>query len=137
MADLSREGNPALTELELEAQERTQRLLERANALRMEQEDEVKQLNKVKSVYVEVKQPVSETYTNVSCRVCVFMWCVQLMLSAQCQATRDTQIQEKKQIRTELLEEEKRLDAMMEVERLKALETVEQIDELRREQRIR
>lgn len=62
---------------------------------------------------------------------------VQLILSAQCQATRDAQIQEKKQIQVELLEEEKRLDAMMEVERRKALETVEQIDELRKQQRIR
>lgn len=48
MADLSREENHALTELELEARDRTQRLLERANALRMEQEDEIKKLNKVK-----------------------------------------------------------------------------------------
>lgn len=62
---------------------------------------------------------------------------VQLILSAQCQATRDAQIQEKKQIQSELSEEEKRLDAMMEVERQKALDTVEQIDELRKQQRIR
>ncbi|XP_026225306.1 cilia- and flagella-associated protein 45 isoform X3 [Anabas testudineus] len=105
VADMSRKENQILTELELEARDRTQRLLERANTLRMEQEDEVKKLN-------------------------------QLILSAQCQATRDAQIQEKKQIQVELLEEEKRLDAMMEVERRKALETVEQIDELRKQQRI-
>jgi len=43
---------------------------------------------------------------------------------------------EKKQIQAELSEEEKRVDAMMEVERRRALETVEQIDELRRKQRI-
>ncbi|KAI3354425.1 hypothetical protein L3Q82_018952, partial [Scortum barcoo] len=106
-ADLSRKENHALTELELEAwaRDRAQRLVERANALRMEQEDEIKKLN-------------------------------QLILGAQCQATRDTQIQEKKQILVELSEEEKRLDAMMEVERRKALETMEQIDELRKNQRI-
>ncbi|XP_044209892.1 cilia- and flagella-associated protein 45 [Thunnus albacares] len=104
-ADLSRKKNPALTELEIEARDRAQRLLERANALRMEQEEEIKKLNK-------------------------------LILGAQCQATRDAQIQEKKQIQTELTEEEKRLDAMMEVERRRALETVEQIDELRKQQRI-
>lgn len=61
----------------------------------------------------------------------------QLILGAQCQATRDAQIQEKIQIQVELSEEEKRLDAMMEVDRRKALETVEQIDELRKHQRIR
>ncbi|XP_069390188.1 cilia- and flagella-associated protein 45 [Paralichthys olivaceus] len=45
-ADLSRKVNPALTELELEAQERAQQLVEKANALRMEQEEEIKKLNK-------------------------------------------------------------------------------------------
>nr|XP_046246313.1 cilia- and flagella-associated protein 45 [Scatophagus argus] len=104
-ADLSRKENKALTELELEAQEHAQHLVERANVLRMEQEEEIKQLN-------------------------------QLILGAQCQATRDAQIQEKKQIQTELLDEEKRLDAMMEVERRKALESEEQIDDLRKHQRI-
>ena len=69
--------------------------------------------------------------------MCVCLWSPQLILGAQCQATRDAQIQEKKQIRTELTEEEKRLDAMMEVERRRALETVDQIDELRKQQRIR
>lgn len=105
VADLSRQENHALTELELEARDRVQHLVERASALRMEQEEEVKKLNK-------------------------------LILGAQCQATRDAQIQEKKQIQMEMLEEEKRLDAMMEVERRKALETVEQIAELHKQQRI-
>ncbi|XP_031716901.1 cilia- and flagella-associated protein 45 isoform X2 [Anarrhichthys ocellatus] len=59
-----------------------------------------------------------------------------LILAAQCQAMRDAQIDEKKQIQAELSEDEKRLDAMMEVERRKALETMEQIDELHRQQRI-
>lgn len=46
-ADLSRKQNQPLTELEIEARERAQRLVERSNALRMEQEDEIKQLNQV------------------------------------------------------------------------------------------
>ncbi|XP_070762163.1 cilia- and flagella-associated protein 45 [Enoplosus armatus] len=104
-ADLSRKENQALTELEIEARDRDRRLVERANALRLEEEDEIKKLNK-------------------------------LILDVQCQATRDAQIQEKKQIQGEFLEEEKRLDAMMEVERRKAVETVEQIDELHKQQRI-
>lgn len=65
------------------------------------------------------------------------MWSPQLILGAQCQATRDVQIQEKKQIKMEFLEEEKRLDAMMEVERRNYLEAMEQIDELRKQHRIR
>lgn len=72
---------------------------------------------------------------GTSILLCV--WFPQLILGAQCQATLDTQIQEKKQIQTELSEEEKRLDAMMEAERCKALETEEQIDGLRKHERIR
>lgn len=61
---------------------------------------------------------------------------LQLILGAQCHAVRDTQIQEKKQILSEMQEEERRLDAMMEVDRRRALELQEQIDELRKNQRI-
>ncbi|KAL1256652.1 hypothetical protein QQF64_012197, partial [Cirrhinus molitorella] len=104
-ADLSRQKNQNLSELEAEARDRAQYLLERANALRMEQEDEVKKLN-------------------------------ELIQEVQCHAVRDAQIQEKKLNRTEWLEEEKRLDAMMEVERRRALETQEQIEELKKQQRI-
>ncbi|KAM8854477.1 cilia- and flagella-associated protein 45 isoform 3-T3 [Synchiropus picturatus] len=104
-ADESRGERRAPTEVELQAQARATRLLERANLLRLEQEEEVKELNK-------------------------------LILGAQCQATRDAQIQEKKVIQQEMTEEEKRLDAMMEVERRKAVEAVEQIEELRRQQRV-
>ncbi|KAI5098006.1 cilia- and flagella-associated protein 45 [Silurus meridionalis] len=46
-ADLSRQKNEALSELEVEARERDQYLLERANALRIEQEDEIKRLNEL------------------------------------------------------------------------------------------
>ncbi|XP_062860946.1 cilia- and flagella-associated protein 45 [Trichomycterus rosablanca] len=104
-ADMSRQKNQGLSELEAEAKERAQYLLERANTLRMEQEDEVKKLN-------------------------------ELILGAQCHVVRDAQILEKKQIEAELQEEERRLDAMMEVERRQALATQEQIDELRKQQRI-
>lgn len=65
------------------------------------------------------------------------MFSPQLILDAQCQATRDVQIQEKKLSEAEFLEEEKRLDAMMEVARREALETQAQIDELHKQQRIR
>uniref|UniRef100_UPI0037E9A1B8 cilia- and flagella-associated protein 45 n=1 Tax=Semicossyphus pulcher TaxID=241346 RepID=UPI0037E9A1B8 len=104
-ADLSRRKNKGLTELEQDSRDRAQRLVERANALRIEQEDEIKKLN-------------------------------MLILGAQCQATRDAQIEEKKQVQAELSEEEKRLDDMMEMERRKALETQGQIDELRKHQRM-
>uniref|UniRef100_UPI003AAA80AC cilia- and flagella-associated protein 45 n=1 Tax=Centroberyx gerrardi TaxID=166262 RepID=UPI003AAA80AC len=104
-ADLSRKKNQVLSELEVEARVRAQYLLERANAMRMEQEDEVKKLN-------------------------------ELILGAQCHAVRDTQILERRQIQEQLIEEERRLDAMMELDRRKALETQEQIDELRKQQRI-
>lgn len=65
------------------------------------------------------------------------LWYPQLILEAKCQATRDAQIQEKKQIQAELAEEEKRLDAMMELERCRALEADKQIDELCKQQKIR
>nr|XP_061797448.1 cilia- and flagella-associated protein 45-like [Nerophis lumbriciformis] len=104
-ADKCRQEKQLPSEVELEAHERAQHLLERANAQRMEQEEEIRELNKA-------------------------------ILGAQCQATRDAQIQEKIQIQTEMLEEEKRLDAMMETERRRLLDKVEQIDELRKQQRI-
>ncbi|KAI4874354.1 hypothetical protein NFI96_022212, partial [Prochilodus magdalenae] len=104
-ADLSRQKNQGLSDLEAEAKEQAQYLLERANALRMEQEDEVKKFN-------------------------------ELILEAQCNAVRDAQMLEKQQILKELQEEERRLDAMMEVDRRRALEVQEQIDQLRKQQRI-
>uniref|UniRef100_A0A8B9K4Y5 Cilia- and flagella-associated protein 45 n=1 Tax=Astyanax mexicanus TaxID=7994 RepID=A0A8B9K4Y5_ASTMX len=104
-ADLSRQKNQGLTDLEAEACERAQYLLQRANTLRMEQEDEVKKLNE---------------------------W----ILGAQCHAVQDAQILEKKQILSELQEEERRLDAMMEIDRRRALEAQEHIDQLRKDQRI-
>lgn len=46
-ADLDRREKKVLTEQELEAEERAQAQLERAGALRMEQEEEIRMLNKV------------------------------------------------------------------------------------------
>ncbi|XP_061576247.1 cilia- and flagella-associated protein 45 [Cololabis saira] len=105
-ADLFLKNNQAPTELELEAQERAQCTVERANALRAEQEEEIKKLN-------------------------------QLILGAQCQATCDAQIKEKNLIQAELAEEERRLDAMMEMARREALETSEKIDGMHKQQRMR
>ena len=51
---------------------------------------------------------------------------LQLILNAKCHAIRDAQLIEKVDIRKEQLEEEKRLDEMMEVERLKALKEYEE-----------
>lgn len=49
----------------------------------------------------------------------------ELILNAKCHAIRDAQLIEKVEIKKEQLEEEKRLDEMMEVERLKALKEYE------------
>lgn len=46
-ADLDRREKKVLTEQELEARERAQAQVERAGALRMEQEEEIRMLNKV------------------------------------------------------------------------------------------
>ena len=48
-----------------------------------------------------------------------------MILNAKCHAIRDAQLIEKVDIKKEQLEEEKRLDEMMEVERLKALQEYE------------
>lgn len=138
-ADLNRKENKALTELELEAQDRAQCLVERASSLRMEQEEELRLLNKVGSTTrFTTHDAVFVLYLYDDYQyVCVCVLSPQLILDAQCQATRDAQIQEKKQIQEELAEEEKRLDAMMEAERHKAMETEKQIDELRKQQRVR
>ncbi|XP_028274642.1 cilia- and flagella-associated protein 45 isoform X2 [Parambassis ranga] len=61
----------------------------------------------------------------------------QLIHGAQCQDTLDAQIQEKQWMLSQLTEEEKRLDAMMDVERRKALENSEKIDEMRKQERIK
>ncbi|XP_075396548.1 cilia- and flagella-associated protein 45 [Tenrec ecaudatus] len=104
--DLVCKNNKKLSDLEEVAKERAQNLLQRANTLRMEQEEELKSMNKV-------------------------------ILNAKCHAIRDAQILEKQLIQKELETEEKRLDQMMEVERQKSLQRQEELDQKRREERIR
>lgn len=141
-ADLDRREKKVLTEQELEAQERAQAQLERAGALRMEQEEEIRMLNKVGGSSHSSRK---DRQTGFG-----FLWILwkhlflsvlslspQLILDAQCQATRDAQIREKQQVEAEMAEEDKRLDSMMEAERNMALEAEKEIDELRKRQRIR
>ena len=49
----------------------------------------------------------------------------QMMLYSKCVTIRDAQLEEKKHVKAEAAEEERRLDVMMEVERLKALDLYE------------
>lgn len=65
----------------------------------------------------------------------LFLSLPQLILNAQCQATINAQLEEKKQIQAEMEEEERRLDAAMEAKRQKGLETERKIDELRKQHR--
>lgn len=87
---------------------------------------------------VILPMPCPDSSISVSlCVLCMVLYCCgQLILGAQCHAVRDAQILERQQILAELQEEERRLDAMMEVDRRRALEAQEQIDELRKHQRI-
>lgn len=127
--DLARKKSAPLTGPEREAQDRARGVVERADLLKMEQEEEIRMLNTVRRG--SFQQPLQMFCSNVC------SWFLQLILDAQCQATRDAQIQEKKQMRAELTEEEKRLDAMMEAERRRALETDKKTVELCKEQRRR
>ncbi|XP_061072947.1 cilia- and flagella-associated protein 45 isoform X2 [Conger conger] len=104
-ADVVRKKNQGLSDLEAEARDNAQYLLEKANHMRMEQEDEVKKINEV-------------------------------IRGAQCHAVQDVQILEKQQMVWELQEEERRLDAMMELDRRRALEAQEQIEQLHKQHRI-
>lgn len=103
--DLARQKNSALSDLEIEAKEKAEHLLARANAMRLEQEDEIKHLN-------------------------------ELILNAKCHAIRDAQILEKGQISRELVDEEKRLDTMMEVDRQAAIEIQEEIEKKRKDEQL-
>lgn len=94
------------TKMELDAKTQAQIVMEKAKALKMEQEDEVKKLNRV-------------------------------ITDVKCQAVRDYQMQEKKQIRAELSEEDARLDRMMETNRVKFLETEAKIEKLRKEKTVK
>ncbi|ELV10591.1 Coiled-coil domain-containing protein 19, mitochondrial, partial [Tupaia chinensis] len=110
-------NNKKLSDLEEQAKERAQNLLQRANQLRMEQEEELKDMSK------------AQCHSFISTP--------QIILNAKCHAIRDAQILEKQQIQKELDAEEKRLDQMMEVERQKSIQRQEELDRKRREERIR
>ena len=58
-------------------------------------------------------------------------------MNAKCHAIRDAQLIEKVEIKKEQLEEEKRLDEMMEVERLKALNEYEEREKVAHFERLK
>ncbi|XP_032683991.1 cilia- and flagella-associated protein 45 [Odontomachus brunneus] len=90
--------DPKTREIEEEARQRTMHILDRAQNMRLEQEEEIQKCNR-------------------------------FILETKCRAIRDAQIAEKKLIEREILEEEKRLNNMMEDERRWAVK-----EELRKEQ---
>lgn len=61
----------------------------------------------------------------------------ELILNAKCHAIRDAQLIEKVEVKKEGLEEEKRLDEMMEIERLKALKEYEEREKLKELERLK
>ena len=61
----------------------------------------------------------------------ISFFCFKLILNAKCHAIRDAQILEKQQIKKEMVDENKRLDMMMEIERLNALKIQEEIENRR------
>ncbi|VEL33969.1 unnamed protein product [Protopolystoma xenopodis] len=58
----------------------------------------------------------------------------ELILNAKIQAVRDAQIMEKEQVIKEVVDEERRLDDMMEVERKNAIKIQEEIEKKKKEQ---
>ncbi|XP_054884937.1 cilia- and flagella-associated protein 45 [Poeciliopsis prolifica] len=103
--DQSQKQHPELTEVEQDAEKRSKRIRSRAYDLKMEEEQEIKSLNK-------------------------------LILCAKAQATWDEQLEEKKEIKGLMDEEEKRLDIMMEVERRRGLADMKMIEDLHKKQRM-
>ena len=61
----------------------------------------------------------------------------EVILNAKCHAIRDAQLREKKEIDEAMMEEEKRLDLMMEVDRVKALKEYVEREQDRHVQRLR
>lgn len=59
----------------------------------------------------------------------------ELILEAKCHAIRDAQISEKKDLFSQMNEENDRLDAMMEIDRVEAIKQQEAVDRRRKEQR--
>merc|ERR1712176_645414 len=104
--EMKRKQNEKLSDLELEAKERSQYLLQKAQEQMEEQEDEIKKLNET-------------------------------ILNAKCHAIRDAQVVEKAEIGNEILEEDKRLDYMMENERVKALQEYEERENARLRERLK
>ncbi|XP_069797300.1 cilia- and flagella-associated protein 45-like isoform X1 [Narcine bancroftii] len=104
--ELQRQKNEKLSDMEEEARDRALYLLEKANTMRLEQEDEIKKINET-------------------------------IVGARCHAIRDAQILEKEQIMKEMLDEERRLDMMMEVDRQKALKMQDEIERKRKENGLR
>ncbi|XP_034539539.1 cilia- and flagella-associated protein 45-like [Notolabrus celidotus] len=100
--DLLKEQKKPPSEKEQRAQARKKEMLDRANALRMDQEEEVRE---VKSFSIDAK----------------------------CQAMREVQIQEKKRIKAELVEDKMLLDLALEEKRCKAIEDSKQKDKLQKE----
>jgi len=98
--------NEKLSDLEQEAKEKSQYLLQKAHEQMEEQEDEIKKLN-------------------------------ELILNAKCHAIRDNQLIEKMEIKKEILEEDKRLDQMMESDRLRVLAAYEDRDSSKRMERFK
>jgi hypothetical protein len=60
----------------------------------------------------------------------------QMMLYSKCVTIRDAQLEEKKHIKAEAQEEERRMDLAMEIERIKALDEYEAREAARREERL-
>ncbi|CAL1526482.1 unnamed protein product [Lymnaea stagnalis] len=60
----------------------------------------------------------------------------EVILNAKCHAIRDAQILEKDLIKKEMVEEEKRLDVMMEVDRQNAIKIYEEIEQRRKEEQL-
>ncbi|XP_028401364.1 cilia- and flagella-associated protein 45-like [Dendronephthya gigantea] len=104
--ELNRKENEKLSDLEQEAKEKSQYLLEKATEQMEEQEDEIKKLN-------------------------------ELILNAKCHAIRDAQLVEKVEVKKEMLDEETRLDEMMELERRKALQEYDEREKARQIERIK
>lgn len=69
-ADSNRREKKVLTEQELEAQERAQAHVERASALRMEQEEEIRMLNKVRRVRVPGEDLWGGNVSSSACCCC-------------------------------------------------------------------
>ncbi|XP_017583322.1 PREDICTED: cilia- and flagella-associated protein 45, partial [Corvus brachyrhynchos] len=105
-AELQNEGED-LSDLEEEKEQwERQKLLQRAMRMRLEQEEEMRELTS-------------------------------LFLNSKCNMIRDKQILEKRMIRKELAEEEKRLDKMMEMEWEKGVAVQEELERQRKQEMMR